>query len=124
MISCIATLLASRPGESRMVGDTLQAFTASFPGLKNDETNKVEDLCRLIESVFTRSFPAEQGEIEKCLTWVAWNMEAPFFSPAVIVHDMLMELVRSTDIHDHARWHWKRRAVRRIRLVHPSRHQG
>ena len=33
VISCIATLLASRPGESRMVGDTLQAFTASFPGI-------------------------------------------------------------------------------------------
>ena len=32
VISCITTLLASQPNESRMVGDTVQAFTAGFPG--------------------------------------------------------------------------------------------
>jgi asparagine synthase (glutamine-hydrolysing) len=82
-----------------MVGDALQAFTASFPGLKNDETDKVEELCRLIEISPHKTFPMEQGEIEKHLTAVARNMEAPFFSPAVIVYDMLMKLVRSSNVH-------------------------
>src|SRR5262249_45848256 len=98
VISCIATLLASRPNESRMVGDTLQAFTASFPGMKNDQTVKVEDCCPLIEIGVHKTFPAEQGEIDKWLTQVTWSLEAPFYSPVVIVHDMLMKLVRSTDI--------------------------
>ena len=98
VISCITTLLASQPNESRMVGDTVQAFTAGFPGLKNDETKKVEDFCRLTEIGVHQIFPANEGEIEKCLTRVAWNSEAPFYSPVVIVHDMLMKLVRSTDI--------------------------
>ena len=98
VISCITTLLASQPNESRMVGDTVQAFTAGFPGLKNDETKKVEDFCRLTEIGVHKIFPANEGEIEKCLARVAWNSEAPFYSPVVIVHDMLMKLVRSTDI--------------------------
>ena len=98
VISCIAMLLSSRPGDSRMVGDRLQAFTASFPGMENDETDKVEELCRLIEIGAHKTFPAEQGELEERLGEVAWSMEAPFFSPAIIVHDMLMKLVRSNDI--------------------------
>ena len=98
VISCIATLLASRPGGSRMVGDTLQAFTASFPGRANDETEKVEELCRLIKMGVHKTFPVEQGEIEERLIKAARTMEAPFFSSAVFVHDMLMKLVGSSDI--------------------------
>ena len=49
VITSIVKLLSSRPSDTRMVGDTLEAFTASFPGLKNDETENVKELCRLIE---------------------------------------------------------------------------
>ena len=102
VISCIATLLSSQPHESRMVGDRLQAFTASYPEIKNDqtedETDKVEELCRLIEINVHKTFPAERDGIDERLIDVARSMEAPFFSPAIIVHDMLMKLARSRDI--------------------------
>jgi asparagine synthase (glutamine-hydrolysing) len=98
VISSIAALFATRPDESRMVGDVLQAFTASFPGRKNDETDKVEELCRLIEISPHKTFPMDQVEIEEHLMSVARNMEAPFFSAAVIVYDMLMKLVRASDV--------------------------
>ena len=48
VISSIGTILASRPSDGRMIGDQLQAFTASFPGMKNDETDKVEDSDNLV----------------------------------------------------------------------------
>ena len=98
VITSIVKLLSSRPGDTRMVGDTLQAFTACFPGLKDDETESVEELCRLIEISSHKTFPAEQDDIEERLTKAAWNMEAPFFSPATITYDALMKLVRSSDV--------------------------
>ena len=97
VISSIGTVLSSRPSEGRMIGDRLQAFTASFPGTPMDETDKVEELCRSIEITAHKVFPSEQDSIEQRLNEVAWSMEAPFWNPAIIVHDMLMKLVGSTD---------------------------
>ena len=100
VIASIAKLLSSRPGDTRMVGDTLEAFTASFTGLREmaDESENVDELCRLIEINAHKTFPAEQDDIEERLCDAAWNMEAPFFSPATITYDALMKLVRSTDV--------------------------
>ena len=98
VISSIATVLKSRFEESRAVGGTLQAFTASFPGLDIDETDRVEELCRLIEISVSKVFPVEQVDVEERLCKVARDLETPFWSPAIIVHDALMGLIRSTDV--------------------------
>ena len=58
----------------------------------------MEELCRLIEINVHKTFPAERDGIDERLIDVARSMEAPFFSPAIIVHDMLMKLARSRDI--------------------------
>ena len=98
VISSIATVLNARYKESRAIGNTLKAFTASFPGLEIDETDRVEELCRLIEISVSKVFPVEQDDIEERLNKVAWHLESPFWSPAIIVHDTLMNLVRSNGI--------------------------
>ena len=98
VISSIENVLKSRHQEGRAIGNTLQAFTASFPGLEIDETNRVEELCQLIDISVSKVFPAAQDDVEERLNKVAWNLESPFWSPAVVVHDALMNLVRSHDI--------------------------
>ncbi len=98
VISSIAELLSDRIDEGRSIGDHLQAFTASFPGLENDETDKVEDLCRRIDIATHKVFPLEQERLEQRLLDVSRTVEAPFWSPVVIVHDSLMKLIASTDV--------------------------
>ena len=98
VITSIATVLEARLSESRSIGDTLQAFTASYPGMEIDETDKVEELCRSIEIDVSQVFPVDQDGIEERLNDIARKMEIPFWSPAIIVHDSLMQLVRSSDV--------------------------
>ena len=63
----------------------------------NTNADKVEELCRSIDIAAHKVFPAEQNNIEERLNEVVRDMEAPFWNPAVIVHDTLMKLVRSSD---------------------------
>lgn len=98
VITSIASVLSARLSEGRSIGSTLQAFTASFPGLENDETDKVEELCALIEIAAHKAFPVEADGVENRLMDVSRKLEAPFWSPAIVVHDMLMNLVGSTDV--------------------------
>ena len=98
VISSIATVLEGRVDEGRSIGDQLHAFTASFPGLANDETGKVEEFCRSIEINCHKVFPVEQDSLEHRLGEVSRKLEAPFWSPAIVVHDMLMGMVKSTDV--------------------------
>ena len=98
VISSIATVLEGRLDEGRSIGDQLHAFTASFPGLANDETSKVEEFCRSIEINCHKVFPIEQDSLDHRLGVVSRKLEAPFWSPAIVVHDMLMGMVKSTDV--------------------------
>ena len=97
VISSIGTVLESRPSDGRMIGDRLQAFTASFPGMPIDETDKVEELCRSIDIAVHKIFPSEQSNVEERLNAVAFSMEGPFWNPAILVNDSLMKLVSGSD---------------------------
>jgi len=97
VISSIRSILATRPSEGRTIGDRLQAFTACFPGMEIDETEKVEEICHSFEITAHKVFPCDAENIEERLKEVAWSAEEPFWLPVMIVHDMLMKLARSSD---------------------------
>jgi len=97
VISSIRSVLATRPSEGRTIGNRLQAFTACFPGMANDETEKVESLCHSFEITAHKTFPCDEDSVEERLNEVAWGAEEPFWLPVIIVHDSLMKLVRSSD---------------------------
>ncbi|MFT4581563.1 MAG: asparagine synthase (glutamine-hydrolyzing) [Gammaproteobacteria bacterium] len=98
VIASVTEVLESRPSESLSIGDKLQAFTASFTGMSIDETDKVEELCRSIDINVSKVYPVDLDRIEERLADVALKMEAPFWSPVVIVHDALMKKIRETDV--------------------------
>ena len=98
VITSVVSVLASQSDESRSIGDVLQAFTASFPGTETDETDKVEELCQMIEIAAHKVFPIEQDALVERLGEVSTALEAPFWSPAIVTHDMLMKRIRNTDV--------------------------
>lgn len=98
IIRTVADLLASDSSALRVVGPSLQAFNASFPGERIDETARVDDLCAAIHLTAHKVFPMEEQDIEALVSEVAYHIEMPFFGSVPLVHTLLMRKARAAGV--------------------------
>jgi asparagine synthase (glutamine-hydrolysing) len=91
-------LLTTHDKTRQVIGDSLQAFNASFPGHAIDESDRVDELCQRLNLTVHKVFPMEQECVEKLFQDVVYNMEAPFISSVQIVHTLLMRRARSAGV--------------------------
>ncbi len=100
IISTVKRLLDGDQHVRNVIGDRINAFTASFPGLRIDEVENVETLCQNLELAVHRVLPLELAapDIDAILNHTIDHLEAPFHNAVPIVNTLLMRRARSVGV--------------------------
>lgn len=77
---------------------SIQAFTASFPGAKIDETERVDELCGKLNCQSHKILPTQQGNVENLAKQAVYFMEMPFNSAIPIVNMLLMRKAKAEGV--------------------------
>ena len=98
VIQEVARQLRETPENARAVGDALQGFHATFPGLPIDEVGRVQKLVQYLSLIVHYVRPMEKIAVEPLLWTATSHLEGPFMNSVPIVNHMLMRTAHDSGV--------------------------